>query len=140
MNHTDYQLVERAPTLHEYRSLCTAVGWEHAINFDAASDSLARSLFHVLAVQEGNVIGMGRIVGDGAIYFYIQDIAVHPAHQRRGLGRRIVQRLMDYIRNHAPDRAFVGLFAAQDAQSLYRSFGFAEYEELVGMFRVTPID
>lgn len=140
MNDNNYQILERAPTLEEYRGLCAAVGWERAINFDAAPASLDRSLFHALAVHDNIVVGMGRIVGDGAIYFYIQDVAVHPAHQGRGVGRLIMARLMECIKNHAPDKAFIGLFAAEGTQSLYRSFGFAQYEQLTGMFRVTPVE
>jgi len=48
------------------------------MNFDAAVEALPRSLFAVVAVAEGEPIGMGRIVGDGAIFFYTQDIAVIP--------------------------------------------------------------
>ncbi len=35
-----YHLIERVATLEEYRALCTAVGWEDAINFSAARDGL----------------------------------------------------------------------------------------------------
>jgi ribosomal protein S18 acetylase RimI-like enzyme len=140
MMNQEYQILERAPTLDEYRSLCAAVGWEKAINFDAAPASLSSSLFHALAVQNGVVIGMGRIVGDGAIYFYVQDVAVHPAHQGRGVGRMIMTRLIEYLKVHAPDKAFVGLFAAEGSHALYRSFGFERYDQLTGMFCVTPIE
>lgn len=108
-----YRLIERAPTLAEYRALCEAVGWGNAINFAAAQQSLDRSLYHVVVAAQEQMIGMGHIVGDGAIYFYLQDIAVLPAYQRRGIGRLIMDRLMGYLKQHAPDQAFVGLFAAE---------------------------
>lgn len=69
MNNNDYQIVDHAPTLEEYRTLCSAVGWEKAVNFDAAPVSLAHSIFHTLAVYNDVIIGMGRIIGDSVIYF-----------------------------------------------------------------------
>jgi len=83
-----YQLWERPPDIEEYRSLCRAVGWEEFINFDAARASLANSLYHVVvvALHDEAVIGMARVVGDGALFFYIQDVIVVPAHQGHGVG------------------------------------------------------
>jgi ribosomal protein S18 acetylase RimI-like enzyme len=134
-----YRIIERAPTLEEYRELCLAVGWEAYINFDVAAISLQNSLYHVVAVCGEQVVGMGRIIGDGALYFHLQDIAVHPDHQRRGIGKQIMNHLMAYLRDHAPERAFVGLFATAEAVALYRQYGFDAYPELTGMFRTTPI-
>lgn len=39
-----YQVIERLPSIEEYRALCTAVGWQDVMNFEAAVGSLARSL------------------------------------------------------------------------------------------------
>jgi hypothetical protein len=52
----------------------------------------------------------------------------------------IMNRLMDYLKFHAPGKAFIGLFAVDGSRALYRSFGFEQYEQLAGMFRVTPIE
>lgn len=107
-----YTIGERAPTIAEYRAICTAVGWAAVINLEAAPRSLANSLYHVVALHGAQVIGMGRIVGDGAMYFYLQDIAVVPEYEGHGVGRRIVDRLAAFINANAPSQAFVGLFAA----------------------------
>jgi hypothetical protein len=40
---------------------------------------LTHALFTVCALYEGNVIGCGRVIGDGGLYFYLQDIMVLPA-------------------------------------------------------------
>jgi ribosomal protein S18 acetylase RimI-like enzyme len=131
-----YDIHERAPTPDEYRAICEAVGWAAVINFEAAVQSLERSLFAVVVMQGDAVVGMGRIVGDGAIYFYIQDIAVMPTHQGRGVGQLVLQRLMAYLRDHAPDKAFVGLFATEGAVEFYRRYGFLIHSAMTGMFQV----
>lgn len=134
-----YQIVERVPTIKEYRAICLTVGWAEVINFDAVKAALPRSLYAVVALHDNEAVGMGRIVGDGAVFFYLQDIAVHPVHQRKGVGTRIMDRLMAYIRANAPEKAFVGLFAAGNATTFYARFGFYTNPEMTGMFQTTPL-
>ena len=126
----------RLPTLDEYRRLCGAVGWEAVINFDAAAASLARSLHGVVALDGGETVGMARVVGDGSLYFYVQDVAVLPSHQGRGIGGALLAALDAWIDEAAPDRAFVGLFAAAGTEPYYRRFRYERHEALTGMFRV----
>jgi len=131
-----YRIIERPPTAQEYRRTCVAVGWEPVMNFQAAEISLANSLYHVVAIHDEDAVGMGRIIGDGAVYFYIQDIAALPGHQHRGVGTLIMDRLMDHLQAIAPEKAFIGLFAAEGTASFYERYGFDAYPALTGMFRV----
>jgi len=136
--HPDVVFHDRLPTLDEYRDLCTAVGWAPVINLEAAPASLARSLLGVVATQGGRTVGMGRVVGDGAIYHYVQDVVVHPDQQKRGIGDAIVSRLVARIHAQAPERAFIGVFAATGTTPFYERHGFIEHEALSGMFQVVP--
>lgn len=132
----DARLVHRLPDLAEYRALSESVGWGEVMDFDAAPASLARSLHGVVVEEGGRAVAMGRLVGDGAIYLYVQDVAVRPERQGRGLGRAIVGALLDHVRAGASPKAFVGLFAAGGTEPFYRSFGFDEYPGMTGMFLV----
>ncbi len=134
-----YRLMERPPTSAEYRSLISAVGWAAWINFAAADAALARSLYHVVALHEEAVIGMARVVGDGAMFFYIQDVVVTPAYQGRGVGTLLLERVMGYLKDAAPEKAFIGLFAAEGKHPYYERFGFAVKPILTGMFRHAPV-
>ena len=133
-----YVFEHAAPSSAEYRAICEAVGWGPWMNFEVAEASLAASLLHVTVRHDGDAVGMGRVVGDGHIYFYVQDVAVVPAHQGRGLGRQILARLVGHLREHAPEKAFVGLFAAPGTEPFYERFGFAVHDALEGMFQVVP--
>ncbi|MBT2512854.1 GNAT family N-acetyltransferase [Arthrobacter sp. ISL-30] len=86
--------------------------------------SLAGSLAGVVAMDGDQVIGMGRLVGDGVKYFYVQDLAVLPSCQGQGVGRALLNRLMGHVARTAPASAFVGLFAAEAALPLYQRAGF----------------
>lgn len=134
-----YRIVERVPTLQEYRHLCTAVGWQAVVSFEAAKTALPNSLYGAVAMHGDQVVGMGRVVGDGAIFYYIQDVAVHPEHQGRGVGKRLLEQLVRYIRHTAPEKSFVGLFAAKGTQPFYEQFGFRAWPEMTGMFQVVPV-
>jgi ribosomal protein S18 acetylase RimI-like enzyme len=79
---------------------------------------------------------MGRVVGDGMIYFYIQDIAVKPEHQSQGIGRRIMDAITAYLKEYAPEKAFVGLFAAQGKETFYNRYGLNRHDGMTGMFGV----
>ncbi|MGY0005846.1 GNAT family N-acetyltransferase [Micromonospora sp. I033] len=133
-----YHLVDRLPTVEEFVAVTTAVGWTDAYDPAAIPASLAASLHGVVAVEDDRVIGIGRLVGDGAIYYYLQDLAVVPERQRRGVGAAILARLEEWIAGRASARAFVGLFAAGESAGLYRRFGYQVHEGMTGMFRVGP--
>ncbi|MCI4061560.1 GNAT family N-acetyltransferase [Micromonospora sp. R77] len=134
----EYHLVDRLPTVDEFVAVTTAVGWTDAYDPVAIPASLAASLHGVVAVEGDRVIGLGRLIGDGAIYYYLQDLAVLPERQRRGVGTAILGRLEGWIAGRAGTRTFVGLFAAGDSVGLYRRFGYAVHDDMTGMFRVGP--
>lgn len=129
------EIVHRVPTFDEHRLLAEAVGWHHAFDWERLPDSLAHSICGVVALDGDAVVGMGRVVGDGVLYFYLQDIAVLPDCQKQGIGQRIVQALLDQIAPYAP--AFVGLFATPDGMPLYERAGFST-GDMAGMFQVLP--
>ncbi len=133
LNAKGVRIERRMPTADEHRRLATSVGWEHAFNWAVLPESLERSLFGVVALDGDEVVGMGRLVGDGVMYFYIQDVVVAPTHQRLRIGQRILDALLEHARAHAP--AFVGLFATEDARVLYERNGLST-GDMTGMFRV----
>ncbi|HML04036.1 MAG TPA: GNAT family N-acetyltransferase [Candidatus Bathyarchaeia archaeon] len=132
----EYVLVERNPTLEEYQRLHRAVGWME-VETDAIEAGLRNSLFSVCIVSENEVIGCGRVIGDGGVYFYVQDVVVLPEFQGKGVGRRIMDAIMEYLRTHARNGAFVGLMAAKGVSKFYERYGFKERpSDAPGMFRV----
>lgn len=130
------ELIERLPTVEEHASLWAAVGWG-TVNQSMSAASLGGSVYGVVIRHEGTTIGMGRIVGDGSMYFYIQDVAVLPEFQSRGAGQQIVEQLLQYIRLHSWPGAFIGLFASHGNDTFYERYGFRNHAPgMTGMFKV----
>ena len=57
---------------------------------EAARKGLPNTLYGVSLRHDDEVIGMGRIIGDGGCFYTVVDIAVAPPFQGRGLGKRIM--------------------------------------------------
>ncbi len=91
---------------------------------EAAARGLPNSLFAVQVLQGDEIVGMGRIIGDGGCFYQVVDIAVLPAHQGQGLGKLIMREIMQYIEEKVPASAYVSLIADGQAQQLYAQFGF----------------
>ena len=120
----DYRIIERSPTVEEFLALREAVGWGDA-DPKATARGLSGALHSVCVLDGDRVVGCGRVIGDGGLAFYLQDIIVHPDHQGRGLGERITQRLMEHVLSAARRGSFVGLMAAEGVGEFYEKFGFA---------------
>lgn len=83
------------------------------------------------------MVGFGRVIGDGGLFYEVVDVAVLPEHQGLGLGAGIVERLMSYLRDNAASGAFVSLHAGRGVSGLYERYGFeARPPETPGMSRV----
>ncbi|MFD1746634.1 GNAT family N-acetyltransferase [Rhizobium helianthi] len=93
---------------------------------EAAEKGLPHTQFGVRVLFGDEVVGMGRIIGDGGCFFQVTDIAVDPAHQGRGLGKAIMAALSEHIRDALPETAYVSLIADVPANRLYEQFGFRE--------------
>ena len=125
----------RRPTAAEYNRLRDATGWGTK-DASICEEALRNTLFSVCAVVDGQVVGMGRVVGDGAIWNYIQDVIVLPEFQRQGIGGRVMTALMEYLGQNAPAGSDVALIAAPGQVGFYERFGFAVFRpNIPGMRR-----
>lgn len=96
---------------------------------EQAEKALSNGLFTASAMCGDKIVGMGRLIGDGAMYWYIQDVAVMPAYQGRGIGKAIVMRLISYAEaNSLPgSKASIGLIAAKGKEPFYEKLGFTKH-------------
>ena len=120
---TDEVLRAEIPAVDEYRALRVAAGLS-PFSEVAAERGLGGTLFAATIRRDGELIAMGRLVGDGGCFFQVVDIAVRPDCQGRGLGTRIMTAIMNHIDAELPVSAYVSLIADGPAHRLYARFGF----------------
>ncbi len=123
----EYKLIENQLKAEDFIKLKVSAGFRER-PAELVEKALKNNLYDVVAVIDGEIIGMGRLVGDGVMYWYLQEIVVLPEYQGRGIGTAIVNRLLDYIAEHTEVGNFtsVGLTAAEGKEGFYERFGFSK--------------
>ena len=113
----------------EILPLYQAVGWSAYYERPEMLRGAFENSLCVLAAYENDIpIGIIRAVGDGYSILFIQDILVHPAHQRRGIGTALMQAMLARY----PDVYQIQL-ATDDTEktvTFYKSHGFTPLRDL----------
>ena len=110
-----------------FRELFSAVGWEPPCR-EQVAQALSHTLATFTAILEGTPVGMVRLLGDGAMSFYLKDFAVLPALQGRGVGRALLQATQEFLLSSLPQGWAVSLelISTPQAVGFYRRQGFEE--------------
>lgn len=131
-----FKIEIRKLTVSEYQTLRNSTPWA-ALENSTVARALKKDLFTVCVLDQEKIIGMGRLIGDGAIYFYIQDVIVLPEYQGMGVGNNIMQEIEKYLLENAPKNAFIGLMAASGVEAFYTTFNYLKRpEDRPGMYKV----
>lgn len=87
--------------------------------------------YAVVFVFDGNeMIGFGRALSDGAYQAAIYDVAVLPVYQGKGLGKLIVEKLIE----RCPDCNYI-LYALPGKELFYQKMNFSKMKTGMALFR-----
>jgi ribosomal protein S18 acetylase RimI-like enzyme len=123
VNSDKYFIALESPSIEEFLNLRSKIGWGE-LDFNLAKISLNNSLFHVIVRDEFQLIGMARVVGDGAMYFYIQDVIVEPNHQNSGIGSALMEQIENYLLVAAKKGSTIGLLASKGKEAFYARYSY----------------
>lgn len=118
------------PPLPQLIGLYNAVGWAAYTRDEAGllEKAIRNSTYVVCAWDGEQLVGLARCLSDDASICYLQDILVHPDHQRRGIGRRLMENCLERF-DHV--RAKVLLTDDEERQHIfYKSLGYKNTREL----------
>lgn len=127
--------MERVPTVDEYARVIASVGWRERERC-AIEIALKNSLYAVCAESDGQLVGFGRVIGDGGLHLYLADVVVVPTYQRRGIGRRIVAALTEFVDAFPYRNTVVGVLPTPGLQNFYEKHGYkAQPTDSPAMFK-----
>lgn len=108
-----------------YLYLRSQVNWK-VLSRQQAQLALDNSLVIFAAYNDDEIVGMGRIVGDGAVISYIQDLIVIPSIHRHGVGSGLIKRLIDFVEDMRMDgtEMMLCLMCAKGREGFYEKHGF----------------
>lgn len=118
-------LLEDKLTAEQFCNLQESVGFGIP-NYQQIEKAITNSIYSISAIVNEEVVGIGRLVGDGARIFYIQDVFIKPEYQRKGIGKLIIEKLLEYIKSNGVinSNIMVGLMAAKGKEEFYQKLGF----------------
>ena len=119
------ELRENTITVDDYLKLRERVGWKK-LSRTQAGKALENSLLVVGAYLADQPIGMGRLVGDGSVICYVQDLVIPPQAQGYGVGSVILSYLMKYAESlrEPGTELMLDLMCAKGRESFYEAHGF----------------
>ena len=83
---------------------------------------------------------MARVIGDMGLCYYIKDVIVKPEYQGKGIGRVLINELLNYINDNGINDTYISveLSAMPDKIPFYKKFefDFNEAQRLRKMYHV----
>jgi predicted N-acetyltransferase YhbS len=116
-------IVNRKPTVDEFESLVESVEFR-VHDRSAVQTALRNTVFAVCAEEEGRIVGVARIIGDGAISFLLTNVMVRPSHQRRGIGSEMVKALCSELGRLPYKNIVLEVVPEPGSVSFYERLGF----------------
>jgi len=85
----------------------------------------------VIDNNKGKAIGMGRIISDGISDAYIQDLIILPEYRNKGIGKKLVEILLNHCLSYG--LLWIGLISEPGQDGFYKSIGFENMKNYVPM-------
>lgn len=107
--------------------------WKDSYNSSRIKPLIAGSFAFAVVIDNnsGKTIGMGRIISDGVSDAYIQDLVVLPEYRGKGVGKKLVNALLEYC--ISKKLIWIGLIAEPGQDEFYSSLGFKHMKNCVPM-------
>lgn len=123
-------------TIDEFLEMVESVGW-NTYSKEQIEKALKNTMYMVKATVEGQLAGIGRVVGDYSIVCMLSDICVKPEFQGLGIGLKIVNELKRLIELNVKEgeKIQIELTPTAGNEPFYEKAGFKyKPEKITGMY------
>ena len=114
-------------SISDYCTLRKSAGW-YDISENTVEKALEKSDYVVSAVIDSVTVGMARLMTDGT-QLLIMDVVVHPNYQRKGIGKGLMEHIVQHIEN-TYSQMLVSLTTDEKNIGFYEKLGF---NKIIGM-------
>ena len=125
----------------DIREDCNGVNWESvsetlkSVGMGYHDPDVHRQAFEashatIFVYSDGNMIGFGRAISDGAYQAAIYDCAVIPEFQGNGIGKIIVQSILQHV-----SHCNIILYASPGKEGFYQKHGFRKMKTGMALFK-----
>lgn len=124
----EYIILDNQLQAEDFIRLFASAGWGE-LPQDMVEMSLANS-YATFSVKRGNkVIAMARLLGDGAMSFFLKDLVVAPEYQGTGIGSKLLTHVEEYIRMQLKSgwEGYLQLVSAKGKEAFYQKMGYATH-------------
>lgn len=88
-----------------------------------------KSYRFVTAWDSNRIVGAGRMISDGECYAWIHDVAVLQSYRKQGIGREIINRLIE-----GNEELLIGLTSSFEAVDFYTRLGFGKHKTAMAKY------
>lgn len=121
-----YMILDNQLQVNDFIRLFASVGWGEFPK-DMVEIALANS-YATFSVKSGDkVIAMARLLGDGAMSFFLKDMVVKPEYQGSDIGRTLLTHVEEYIYTQLKPgwEGYLQLVSAKGKEGFYQKLGYA---------------
>ncbi|WP_462379757.1 GNAT family N-acetyltransferase [Pseudomonas sp. Marseille-QA0892] len=121
--------IERAAAALFPTDLLPAASRLDTLPLDVRQQAAAEGRLWIAETSEGWPVGFSIVVQEGSAA-YLQELDVHPDHQRRGLGRRLAEVVVDWARQQGLEAVTLTTFSDVPWNApFYETLGFRRLAE-----------
>ena len=113
-------------TVNEYNNLRESIGW-NIKDTSIVENAINNSTIIKKAIVNNKTVGMARVIGDG-MYYLIVDVVVSPEYQRNGIGKKIIDEIIEKIGNRTEkgQTSSINLMSIDGKEAFYEKCGFTK--------------
>lgn len=123
-----YQVNEPVP-VEVLKELYNSVEWTgYTQSEEVLNVLLAGAYSYITAWDEDKLVGLVRTISDGVYILYIQDLLVRPEYQRQGIGRSLMEQMLESAKKFR--QVILSTDNTEKTKTFYHSVGLKSMEEL----------
>jgi len=100
-------------------------------NSDNVNWNKLSNLYKIAPLGDKTLIGVGRALADGRDCSYICDVSIHPDYQGKGIGKDIINKLIELSKGHNK----IILYSIPGKEQFYSKLGFDKMNTAMAIFK-----